>query len=238
MWSPPDFPAAPGNVTWHGTADELAALHCALHHYCACRIDEITGEAGTPCSAHTLLADQSALDHLVHVRRMRAWFVANEMGAYCRGQTVGGVASVPFIPADAPSASPARRRRLALLPPEALGNLDALYEAHYRQALWLAYRELGDVNTAEAVVLDALLTVWRDDPVAVPTTEWPRRRLLALVRWRCGVRRAFRGGCFGMGTGPVAGHAPALSSVVGHLFAWIGRWYTLLGPLAGLPLAP
>jgi hypothetical protein len=238
MWSPADWPATPGNVTWHGTADEFAALHRALRHYCACRIDEVTGEVGTPCRGHTLLADQSALDHLVHVRRMRAWFVANKMGAHGRGQMAGGVASVPFVPADAPYAIPSRRWHPAAVPPEALGNLDALYEAHYRQALWLAYRELGDVNTAEAVVVDALLTVWRDDPESVPTTEWHRRRLLALVRWRCGVRRAFRGGCLGMGTGTVAGRAPAFSRVVGHLFAWIGRWYTLLGPLAGLPLAP
>ena len=58
----------------------------------------------------------------------------------------------------------------AALPPEALDTLEALYEAHHRQALRLAYRELGDVNAAEAMVLDALLTVWREDPEAVPTT--------------------------------------------------------------------
>jgi len=71
---------------------------------------------------------------------MRAWFVANEMDAACLRQTGGGVAAVPFVRADAPYPIPARRRRLAALPPEALGNLEALYEAHHRQALGLAYR--------------------------------------------------------------------------------------------------
>ena len=140
MWWPEHWPATPGKVTWHGNADELASLHRAVRHHCACRFDEITGGLRTPCRAHTLLADQSALDHLVHVRRMRAWFVANEMDAACPRQTVGGVATVPFVRAAAPFRIPARRRRLAALPPEALGNLEALYEAHHRQALGLAYR--------------------------------------------------------------------------------------------------
>jgi len=129
MWWPEDWPATPGKVTWHGSADELASLHRAVCHHCACRFDEITGGLRTPCRAHTLLADQSALDHLVHVRRMRAWFVANEMDAACLRQTVGGVASVPLVRADAPCPVPARRRHLAALPPEVLGNLEALYEA-------------------------------------------------------------------------------------------------------------
>ncbi len=235
---PEDWPATPGRVTWHGNADELAALHSAVRHYCACRFDEVTGELRTPCRAHTLLADQSALDHLVHVRRMRAWFVANEMDPVCPRQTVGEVASVPFVRADAPCPIPATRRHLTALPPEALDNLEALYEAHHRQALWLAYRELGDVNAAEAMVVDALLTVWRQDPEAVPTTEWHRHRLLALVRWRCRVRRAYRGGPLGMGTGPVADRAPAFSRVKRRLRDWIGRWSMLLGPFAGLRLAP
>jgi len=238
MWWREDWPATPGRVTWHGNADELAALHSAVRHYCACRFDEVTGELRTPCRAHTLLADQSALDHLVHVRRMRAWFVANEMDAACPRQTGGGVAAVPFVRADAPYPIPARRRRLAALPSEALGNLEALYEAHHRQALWLAYRELGDVNAAEAMVVDALLTVWRQDPEAVPTTEWHRHRLLALVRWRCRVRRGYRGGRLEIGTRPVARRAPAFSRVVGRLLDWIGRSHILLGPFAGLRLAP
>jgi hypothetical protein len=87
-------------------------------------------------------------------------------------------------------------------------------------------------------VLDALLTVWRQDPEAVPTTEWHRHRLLALVRWRCRVRRAYRGGPLGMGTVPVAGRARAFSRVKGRLLDWIGRWSMLLGPFAGLRLAP
>jgi hypothetical protein len=158
-------------VTWHGTADELVALHHALRHYCACRFDEKTGELGAPCRAHTLLADQSALDHLVHVRRMRVWFVANEMGAHSPGQTVGGVATVSVRPGGR-EIRPSRQAPASVGPATRVAlNLDALYEAHHRQALWLAYRELGDVNTAEAMVLDALLTVWREDPEAVPTTE-------------------------------------------------------------------
>jgi hypothetical protein len=191
----------------------------------------------TPCRAHALLADQSALDHLVHVRRMRAWFVANEMDAPCPRQTVGGLASVPFVRAEAPCPIPAGRRHPAALPPEALDNLEALYEAHHRQALGLAYRELGGLNAAKAMVLDALLTVWRKVPEAVPTTEWHRHRLLALVRWRCRVQRAYRGGRLGVGTGPVADRSPAFSRVLGRLLDWIGRWL-MLQPFAGLSLAP
>jgi hypothetical protein len=238
MWWREDWLATPSRVAWHGNADELAALHSAVRHYCACCFDEVTGELRTPCRAHTLLADQSALDHLVHVRRMRAWFVANEMDPVCPRQTVGEVASVPFVRADAPCPIPATRRHLTALPPEALDNLEALYEAHHRQALWLAYREIGDVNAAEAMMVDAILTVWRQDPEAVPTTEWHRHRLLALVRWRCRVRRAYRGGRLGEGTGLVADRAPAFSRVKGRLLDWIGRWSMLLGPFAGLRFAP
>ncbi len=148
------------------------------------------------------------------------------------------MALLPAVRADAPSPSPAGRDRHVAALPEALDNLEALYEAHHRQAVWLAYRELGDLNTAEAMVLDALLAVWREDPEAVPTTEWHRHRLLALVRWRCRVRRAYGGGRLARETGPAADRAPAFSRVVGRLFDWIGRWYMLVGPLAGFRLAP
>lgn len=65
-----------------------------------------------------------------------------------------------------------------------LDSLEALYEAHHRQAIGLAYHLLGDLGEAEEVAQEAFLGVWRAgsryDPQKGSTRTW----LLAMVRNR------------------------------------------------------
>jgi RNA polymerase sigma-70 factor (ECF subfamily) len=65
-----------------------------------------------------------------------------------------------------------------------LSRLEALYDAHHRQAMGLAYRLLGDVGDAEEVVQEVFLSAWRSghtyDAAKGSTQTW----LLSMVRNR------------------------------------------------------
>jgi RNA polymerase sigma-70 factor (ECF subfamily) len=72
----------------------------------------------------------------------------------------------------------------AAVPPPALDDLEALYEAYHRQALGLAYRVLNDAADAEEVVQEAFLAVWRAGRSYDPARGSVRTWLLTLVRNR------------------------------------------------------
>ena len=65
-----------------------------------------------------------------------------------------------------------------------LADLEALYDAHHRQAIGLAYRILGDLGDAEEVVQEVFLSAWRSghtyDPSRGSTHAW----ILSMVRNR------------------------------------------------------
>jgi RNA polymerase sigma-70 factor (ECF subfamily) len=65
-----------------------------------------------------------------------------------------------------------------------LADLEALYDAHHRQAIGLAYRILGDLGDAEEVVQEVFLSAWRSghtyDPARGSTHTW----ILSMVRNR------------------------------------------------------
>jgi RNA polymerase sigma-70 factor, ECF subfamily len=69
-------------------------------------------------------------------------------------------------------------------PAPRLAELEALYDAHHRQAIGLAYRILGDLGDAEEVVQEVFLSAWRTghqyDPSRGSTHAW----ILAMVRNR------------------------------------------------------
>lgn len=65
-------------VAWHGTAGELTRLQWAVAQHCDC----VAGTLGLPsCAAHAMLNDQSSLDHLLYVYRMRKLFIRRELYA-------------------------------------------------------------------------------------------------------------------------------------------------------------
>jgi len=65
-----------------------------------------------------------------------------------------------------------------------LADLEALYDAHHRQAIGLAYRILGDMGDAEEAVQEVFLSAWRSghtyDPARGSTHTW----ILSMVRNR------------------------------------------------------
>lgn len=67
----------------------------------------------------------------------------------------------------------------------ALADLEALYDAHHRQAIGLAYRLLNDLGDAEEAVQEVFLSAWRSghtyDPARGSTHTW----ILSMVRNRC-----------------------------------------------------
>jgi RNA polymerase sigma-70 factor (ECF subfamily) len=69
-------------------------------------------------------------------------------------------------------------------PTPRLADLEALYDAHHRQAIGLAYRILGDLGDAEEVVQEVFLSAWRTqyqyDAARGSTHAW----ILAMVRNR------------------------------------------------------
>jgi hypothetical protein len=65
-------------VTWQGTDDEFTRLYNVVIRNCEC----ISGYPRHCCGAHALLADQSVLDRLLWVFRMRDVFIGREFDAH------------------------------------------------------------------------------------------------------------------------------------------------------------
>jgi RNA polymerase sigma-70 factor (ECF subfamily) len=70
-------------------------------------------------------------------------------------------------------------------PAPALADLEALYDAHHRQAIGLAYRMLGDLGDAEEVVQEVFLSAWRAGHTYDPGRGSMQTWLLSMVRNRC-----------------------------------------------------
>jgi len=72
----------------------------------------------------------------------------------------------------------------ARTPAPELADLEALYDAHHRQAIGVAFRILNDLGEAEEVVQEVFLSAWRSghtyDPSRGSTHTW----LLSMVRNR------------------------------------------------------
>jgi RNA polymerase sigma-70 factor, ECF subfamily len=65
-----------------------------------------------------------------------------------------------------------------------LADLEALYDAHHRQAIGLAYHILGDMGEAEEVVQEAFLSAWRSGHTYDPSRGSAHAWLLSMVRNR------------------------------------------------------
>lgn len=65
-----------------------------------------------------------------------------------------------------------------------LATLEALYDAHHRQAMGLAYRVLGDQGDAEEVVQEVFLAAWRQGHTYNPDRGSTHAWLLTMVRNR------------------------------------------------------
>jgi RNA polymerase sigma-70 factor, ECF subfamily len=65
-----------------------------------------------------------------------------------------------------------------------LADLEALYDAHHRQAIGLAYRILGDLGDAEEVVQEVFLSAWRSGHTYDPSRGSPHSWILSMVRNR------------------------------------------------------
>jgi RNA polymerase sigma-70 factor, ECF subfamily len=68
--------------------------------------------------------------------------------------------------------------------PLTLASLEALYDAHHRQAMGLAYRILNDVEDAEEVVQEVFLAAWRQGHTYDPGRGSAQTWILAMVRNR------------------------------------------------------
>jgi RNA polymerase sigma-70 factor (ECF subfamily) len=69
-------------------------------------------------------------------------------------------------------------------PAPELAQLEALYDAHNRQAIGLAYRILGDLGDAEEVVQEVFLSAWRAGHTYDPTRGSTHTWILSMVRNR------------------------------------------------------
>ena len=69
-------------------------------------------------------------------------------------------------------------------PAPTLATLEALYDAHHRQAIGLAYRMLGDMGEAEEVVQEVFLAAWRSGHTYDPSRGSAHTWLLSMVRNR------------------------------------------------------
>jgi RNA polymerase sigma-70 factor (ECF subfamily) len=65
-----------------------------------------------------------------------------------------------------------------------LAELEALYDAHHRQAIGLAYRVVGDLADAEEVVQEVFLAAWRSGHTYDPARGSTRTWVLSMVRNR------------------------------------------------------
>jgi RNA polymerase sigma-70 factor (ECF subfamily) len=69
-------------------------------------------------------------------------------------------------------------------PAPRLADLEALYDAHHRQAIGLAYRILGDLGEAEEAVQEAFLSAWRSADTYDPSRGSRQTWILSTVRNR------------------------------------------------------
>jgi len=69
-------------------------------------------------------------------------------------------------------------------PAPELADLEALYDAHHRQAIGLAYRLLGDLGDAEEAVQEVFLAAWRSGHTYDPARGSTRTWILSMVRNR------------------------------------------------------
>ena len=68
------------SAAWQGTHREMERLQAAVTRNCEC----VGGMFGLPpvvCAAHKMLTQQSSLDHLLYVYRMRKMFIRRELYA-------------------------------------------------------------------------------------------------------------------------------------------------------------
>ena len=65
-------------LTWHGDIDEFVRLLSCVNVHCTCRGPVQRHPSPAVCASHELLADQSALDHLVFASGMRQRFLDAE----------------------------------------------------------------------------------------------------------------------------------------------------------------
>ena len=80
-------------TTWHGKQREFARLQRAVGEHCDC-LDGVFATAPRRCSAHDLLTDQSTLDHLLYVYRMRNLFIKREFSYESQTAAASDVAPV------------------------------------------------------------------------------------------------------------------------------------------------
>jgi RNA polymerase sigma-70 factor (ECF subfamily) len=72
----------------------------------------------------------------------------------------------------------------AELPAPDLASLEALYDAHCRAAIGVAYRILGDLGEAEEVAQEVFLAAWRAGATYDPAKGSTRTWILSMVRNR------------------------------------------------------
>lgn len=80
---------------------------------------------------------------------------------------------------------PDDRELVALLAREDLGALESLYDRYSALTFALAFRMTGDRETAEDIVQESFLNVWRYAASYDPSRSSPRSWLLSIVRHRC-----------------------------------------------------
>ena len=76
----PGDPSSMPVAVWQGTYRELMRLQRAVARHCEC-VSPMLGLPAQNCTAHAMLADQSALNHLLYVYRMRSTFIRKEFAA-------------------------------------------------------------------------------------------------------------------------------------------------------------
>ncbi len=63
-------------IVWPGSDAERDALNMAMMRNCQCPVDGAS--LGAVCAAHSMLADERVLHHLVFARRNRAVYIGLE----------------------------------------------------------------------------------------------------------------------------------------------------------------
>jgi hypothetical protein len=72
-------------ATWQGTDREFARLQQAVARNCDC-VGGMLGLSPRMCTVHLMLDNQSVLDHLLYVYRVRRVFVTREFYAFPKAE--------------------------------------------------------------------------------------------------------------------------------------------------------